>query len=123
MPGHYINKPIGKMDTMNELIIFYALKKMGIKHYRGIEIETKTKPGFYYPDFFIDRLDYKNLKYKGIIIEADSPLHSPKKDEIRDEILEKLGYKVIRLKDNEIKSVKNVIEILTPIFKDLGILK
>jgi very-short-patch-repair endonuclease len=123
MPKHFINKPVGKQDTTNELIVWFALKKMGLRFYTQMPIYTGEDDLYYYPDFFIDKLDYKNIKYKGIIIEADSPLHSPKKDEIRDEILEGLGFKVIRLKDNEIKSIDGVIEILAPILRDLGLLK
>ena len=55
--------------------------------------------------FFANLKDIENNQW-GLNVELDSELHSPEKDKIRDEYLEKIGIKVFRLRNFEKESVQ-----------------
>lgn len=53
--------------------------------------------GYILLDYFFANLKDPESNYWGLDVELDSELHSPEKDKIRDEYLEKIGIRVFRI--------------------------
>lgn len=102
-----------KKQTESEKIFWDIVRnrKLGVKFLRqyAIGFLYQGQHRFFIADFYCAE--------KELIIELDGSFHDDRKDydELRDYIINQLGYKVIRLKNEElfdIKRVKNVLEIL-----------
>lgn len=66
--------------------------------------ETMPKRKFFVADFYCHE--------KGLVIELDGKIHDYQKDydENRDEILTALGLRVVRFRNDELKSLERVLE-------------
>ena len=71
-------------------------------HLRLPELEN----GYILLDYFFANLKDTDSNYWGLNVELDSDLHSPEKDKIRDEYLDKLGIKVFRIKNLDKESTQ-----------------
>jgi very-short-patch-repair endonuclease len=122
----YAKSPIPKAFSNNEIIVFLILNKLGVRFLTQVPIDIEDK--VYFPDFFIFKSHYPQMKPEGIDIEVDSEDFHEKtkgqirKDEERDEAFEKHGYKVIRINEKELKNTKKVEEKLKKILKELNVL-
>lgn len=98
-------KPLPRSETKPELQMRSILEELGIKHVsqEPITAETKRGPTVYMADFVIKH---------NLILEVDSPLHKPDRDQERDEALRKAGYHTIRFESKQIESAFNLINRL-----------
>ena len=95
--------------TPEEKILWQYLRKRqrkGRKFLRQYPIiyETSGKEHFYFvADFY--------CASEKLIVELDGPIHNykRKRDKFRDEILEQEGYRVLHIKNSEIKDLKEVL--------------
>ncbi len=120
-------KIIPKEFTNGEIKVFLALKKLGVIFLTQNPYTPSESDITFYPDFFIYKSRYPQMKCEGIAIEFDSILHRKRgrmaKDEERDKLFEKDGVVVIRIKEEECKSVEDIIKILKPKLIELGVLE
>ncbi len=79
----------------------------GVKFYRQkplIYEESIDKKYFYIADFF--------TRQKQLVVELDGPIHESKKeyDKNRDTVINNLGLRVLRIKNEEMENVEMVLE-------------
>ena len=78
------------------------------RRFQNLKFRRQVPIGKYIVDFL--------CKEKLLIVELDGSGHLEKKqiihDTERDEYLQSLGYKIIRIYNNELKSIENVLEFL-----------
>lgn len=78
------------------------------KRFMGLKFKRQVPIGNYIVDFI--------CKEKMLILELDGSGHMDNKqiehDKIRDEYLTNLGYKVIRIYNNELSNMENVLEYI-----------
>ena len=67
---------------------------------------------FYVPDFYCFK--------ENLAIELDGKIHefNKKRDERRDEILQNMGIKILRIKNEEVIEIENVLQKIIATFKD-----
>jgi len=117
---------IPKAFSNIEMIVFLILNKLGVRFLTQVPIDIEDK--VYFPDFFIFKSHYPQMKSEGIDIEVDSEDFHKKtkgqirKDEERDEVFTKHGYRVIRISEKELKNPKNVEEKIKNILREEGVL-
>jgi hypothetical protein len=122
----YTKSQIPKAFSYNELLTSLIISKMGIRCFTQVPIEIEDK--VYFPDIFIFKSHYPQMKSRGIDIEVDSDEFHKKtkgqmrRDEERDEAFEKHGYRVIRIDEKEFKNIENLKEKLKNILIEEGIL-
>jgi len=113
-----------KFATREEIKMWELLRNrkfMNFKFSRQYPIVISSHPEkrtFYIADFFCHAL--------GLIIEIDGPIHEKQKmyDQARDKTLNELGYKVLRLKNEQIneelsQTIKLLIEFISELQKRL----
>jgi len=113
-----------KFATPEELKMWELLRNrkfLNFKFSRQYPIvisSNQEKRTFYIADFFCHAL--------GLIIEIDGPIHEKQKiyDQARDKTLNDLGYKVLRLKNEQIneefsQTIKKLAEFITQLKKSL----
>jgi len=113
-----------KFATPEELKMWELLRNrkfLNFKFSRQYPIVISSnheKRTFYIADFFCHAL--------GLIIEIDGPIHEKQKiyDQARDKTLNDLGYKVLRLKNEQIneefsQTIKKLAEFITQLKKSL----
>jgi very-short-patch-repair endonuclease len=102
---------IPKAFSNIEMIVFLILNKLGVRFLTQVPIDIEDK--VYFPDFFIFKSHYPQMKSEGGQI---------RKDEERDEVFTKHGYRVIRISEKELKNPKNVEEKIKNILREEGVL-
>jgi len=85
----------------------------GVKFYRQKPIvyeESLKKKYFYIADFY--------SRQKRLVVELDGPIHELKKeyDENRDIVINNLGLRVLRIKNDELDEVEAVLEKIRKYF-------
>jgi very-short-patch-repair endonuclease len=106
-----------------EIKFFLILKELGIRFLTQeiIAIKKDDKIKYYSVDFLIPKTFYYHQIKHPIVFEIQSSLHKQKgrmkKDEIKKEDLEREGYKVIEIWEDELKEpeklkerIKNILE-------------
>ncbi len=99
-----------KNMTESEKILWKELRGRKLNGYKFLRqhpllYEGNLKRYYYFiADFFCDE--------KKSIIELDGPIHDKHKeyDEFRDSELHNLGFHILRIKNEELKDMKNVLE-------------
>lgn len=98
-------KNLRKNMTVTEQQLWYHLRA---KRFLGLKFKRQTPIGNYIVDFL--------CKEAKLIIELDGSGHideqQVKYDYDRDEYLRNLGYKVLRIYNNEFKNIDNVLEYI-----------
>jgi very-short-patch-repair endonuclease len=102
-----------KKQTESELIFWEIVRNrrsLGLMFNRqyGIQYVLDGKIRFFIADFYCHE--------KKLVIEIDGKLHENQKeyDEIRTSIINQLGIKVSRFKNENIKDINNIAELLRP---------
>ena len=89
--------------TFGEKILWKLLRN---KNFDGLRFRRQHPIDNYIVDFCCNE--------KSLIIEIDGPLHDNEEKRLNDKIrqlyLEKKGYKILRIKDNELTVDLNIIE-------------
>jgi len=105
-----IVRKLRKEQTDSEKILWNFLRNRkldGVKFYRQFPIKFifEKKQRFYVADFYTNK--------NNLIIEVDGSIHEELKDKdrFRDYICDKLGYRVLRIQNDEInKNIDKVLE-------------
>lgn len=98
-------KSLRKSSTEFEQELWYYLRA---KRFLGLKFKRQVPIGNYIADFA--------CRDKKIIIELDGSGHLDEKqmkhDKIRDNYLKSLGYKIIRIYNNELNDMESVLEYI-----------
>ena len=105
-----------KNQTQEEKILWEHLRNKKLKGRKFLRQHPicyesyNNEHHFYIPDFYCSR--------EKLIVELDGKVHlkQKSKDERRDSILKSKGFKVIRIKNEEIKNIQTVLEKITASF-------
>ena len=111
-----IARQLRKQQTVEEYMLWQLLRNRrlkGVKFFRQHPIIYSSYGKnfqFFIPDFYSSE--------KKLVIELDGKIHDFQKeyDRNRDSILEDLGLKVIRFKNEELKDIKRVIDAIKSYF-------
>ncbi len=98
-------RQLRKQMTDCEQKLWYYLRN---RQFAGLKFTRQVPIGNYIVDFL--------CKEKRFIIELDGSQHMSEEqeshDKIRDEYLKNLGYKIIRIYNNELSNIDNVLEYI-----------
>lgn len=105
--------------TESEKLLWEKIKNRklaGFKFLRQHPIIYKgdlTRLNYFVADFYCDE--------KKLVIEVDGPVHEANKeyDEFRDSELENLGIKVLRIKNEELANVNEVLQKINSYFHSI----
>ena len=105
--GTELARSLRKNQTESEKKLWTELrgrKILGLKFYRQHVI--KSNEGIFIADFYCHT--------KKLIIELDGKIHLKKKEEdaMRDEIVEAMGLKVLRFKNEELSNMNKVLQTI-----------
>ena len=110
-------RDLRKNQTSAEMLLWQMLRKRqihGMKFLRQFKIEHSNingKKNYFIVDFYCHDLKF--------IIEVDGKIHSfqPDYDRDRQTILEAMGYKIFRIKNEELELESKIFELKNNIFK------
>jgi very-short-patch-repair endonuclease len=114
----YVSSRLRKNQTNEEKILWKFLRMRKLKGRRFLRqhpilYESIGKELFFFiPDFYCAE--------EKLIVELDGKVHlsQRKKDKRRDDILKSKGYKIIRIKNEEIKNIQAVLDRISRCFEN-----
>ena len=104
-------------QTVSEILFWDAVRKRRVNNMRFLRqypiiFQYNNKERFFIADFYCPE--------KRLVVEIDGEIHKKQKDydELRDDLITRLGYNIVRFTNDEVKTdIENILNRLKEVLK------